>query len=100
MRVGLKTEICLRHPELGEEVAVTDNVSPGGFRFRSRRNYRLGAILTAALPYTPGTANVFSPIRIIYSEKLPAEGSFAYGIAYVQNESAVSAGKAHVQSNG
>lgn len=100
MRVGLKTEICLRHPELGDEVTLTDNVSSGGFRFKSKRRYTVGAVMAAALPYTPNTPNVFSPIRIVYAEVLLAEGSFAYGVAYVPAEKPLVAEKARVQDAG
>ena len=100
MRVGLKTEICVRHPELGDEVTLTDNVSSGGFRFKSKRRYGVGTVMGAALPYTPNTPNVFSLIRIVYAEVLQAEGSFAYGAAYVPAEKPLGAEKARVQNAG
>ncbi len=84
MRLSLKTEVCLRHPELGDEVAITDNVSGGGIRFKSHRRYNVGTVLSAALPYTPGTPFVFSPVCVVYAEELPAEGAFAYGVTFVQ----------------
>jgi hypothetical protein len=88
MRIGLKAEICLRHLEHGDEVALTENVSAGGFRFKSTRRYDVGTVMSAALPYTPNAANVFSPVRIVYCEELSVQGAFAYGVSYLPAEKA------------
>jgi hypothetical protein len=89
-RVGLKVDVCVRHPQLGDEIAVTENISRGGFRFKSRKRYEKGTVVEAALPYMHGAANIFAPARIVYWEEVPEEGLFAHGVAYVPAEMATS----------
>jgi hypothetical protein len=89
-RVALKVSVCIRHPEFGDELATTENVSRGGFRFKSHRRYGIGTIIEAALPYTPGAANIFAPAQIIYADEAPTEELYAHGVAYKLTEVATS----------
>jgi hypothetical protein len=82
-RIKLKVDACLRHSVHGEEVVPTENISRGGFRFVSLKDYPLGTIVEAALPYSPGAANIFTPARIVYKEEVTAKGMYAHGVAYV-----------------
>jgi len=84
-RINLKVNACLRHSMLGEEVVSTENISRGGFRFIGRKDYPIGTVMEAALPYSPGAANIFTPIRIVYKEKEEggSEGTFVHGVAYI-----------------
>lgn len=83
VRLDLKVNVCIRDPMYGEEVVVTENVSRGGFRFRSKKHYAEGWLIEAALPYTPGGPNIFAPARIMYTEELGTGGESVYGVAYV-----------------
>jgi hypothetical protein len=83
VRLRLKIEVCIRHPQHGEEVVETEDISRGGIRFRSCRHYTVGEVIHAALPYAPRAANIFAPMRIMYAEELPGEGVTAYGVAYI-----------------
>jgi hypothetical protein len=83
VRLDLKVNVCIRHPQYGEEVVVTENVSRGGFRFRSKKHYAEGWLIEAALPYTPGGPNIFAAARIMYAAELGTSGESAYGVAYV-----------------
>jgi hypothetical protein len=89
-RITLKVAVCVRHPEFGDELATTENVSRGGFRFKSRRRYARGTIIEAALPYTPGAANIFAPAQIVYADETPVEELYAHGVAYKLTEVATS----------
>ncbi len=81
-RIALKVAVCVRHPEFGDELATTENVSRGGFRFKSRRRYALGTIIEVALPYTPGAANIFAPAQVVYADETPVGELYAHGVAY------------------
>jgi hypothetical protein len=83
VRLDLKVNVCIRDPQYGEEVVVTENVSRGGFRFKSHRHYAEGWMIEAALPYSPGAANIFAAARIMYAQELPGSGESVYGVAYV-----------------
>jgi hypothetical protein len=82
-RINLKVDACLRHSVYGEEVVSTEDVSRGGFRFISRKDYPLGTVIDAALPYSPGAANIFMPARIVQKEAGDSEGMFVHGAAYI-----------------
>ena len=82
-RTNLKVAVCIRHPEYGQEIATTENVSRGGFRIRSQKDYPIGTVIEAALPYAAGAANIFTPARIVHKELGVGATSFAYGVAYV-----------------
>jgi hypothetical protein len=85
VRVSLKVDVCILHPELGEEVTVTENVSSGGFRFKSAKQYREGSVIQFALPYSPAGGNIFAGAEIVYAKKLPREGMTAYGVSYISS---------------
>lgn len=82
-RVNLKVVVCLRHSVYGEEVVTTENISKGGFRIVGNKDYPTGTVLEAALPYTPGAANIFTPARVVHREVGVGGSTFAYGVAYV-----------------
>lgn len=83
LRVSLKIAACIRHPQFGEEIVVTENVSRGGFRFRSAKRYTLDSIVEVAVPYLRGGSNIFTPARIEHAEEVPGESVTSYGAAYV-----------------
>ena len=85
VRLDLQVPACVRHAQRGEEVVKTINVSRGGFRFRSRTRYREGTMIEAALPYSPGGANVFAPGKIVYAAPMPGGDMNVYGVMYVSN---------------
>jgi PilZ domain len=83
VRLQLKVEVCIRHPQFGEEVATTVNVARGGFRFKSRRGYGEGWVIEASLPYSRKGANIFTPARIVYVGEMPDEDAYVYGVMYL-----------------
>ncbi len=72
----------IRHAEIGEEITECDNISRGGFSFRSRKSYPMGATIEAAVPYSPGWDPVFVSACIRHVEKLDGPTLFRYGAAY------------------
>ena len=89
-RINLKVEVCISQAPLGDELALTDNVSCGSFRFQSQRCYDVGSLINAALPYSPDAANVFAPARIVSAETLPVKGTFLYSAVYTSAETKAS----------
>jgi PilZ domain len=82
-RLRVRMAVCIRDDQLGEEITETENISRGGFCFKSRKRYRVGSVLHAAVPYAPHQANIFSPSRIAHAEDSKEEGVFSYGVSYV-----------------
>lgn len=83
VRMDLQVDVCIRHAQYGEDIARTVNVSRGGFRFKSRKGYGRGWVIEAALPYSPGAANIFTPGRIVYSDEVSEEGFYVFGVMYI-----------------
>jgi hypothetical protein len=83
-RVKARVLACIRRRGFQEEVAVCEDLSKGGLSFRSRNQYPEGTRLEVAVPFTPGSAAIFVPIRIVFSQSIPAAGLFRHGAAYVR----------------
>jgi len=83
-RIRLKTRLtaCIRHPESDDELAVCEDISPIGVCFRSKRRYEPQTLIDLAVPYSPDSANIFLPARIVYSEEIPKAGLFRHGTEY------------------
>ncbi len=64
IRVSLRMNACIRHPLYGEQIVATENVSRGGFRFKTSKVFPEGCRVEVALPYSPGAGNIFVSARV------------------------------------
>ena len=85
-RYHTRLTACVREHMGAEEMAVCENVSRQGIAFRSRRKYDEGSQLEVAVPYTPGTANVFIPATVVHVRALPAAGLYRHGARYLRKD--------------
>ena len=83
-RLALKMKACIRTNKFGDEVVLTENVSKGGFAFKSTRTYGASMFLEVCVPFSLGSGNIFSVAKIAYFRPLPTEGVFAYGVCYLR----------------
>jgi hypothetical protein len=83
-RVKARILACIRQRGFSEEVAVCEDLSRGGLSFRSRNQYPEGSRVEVAVPFTPGSGNIFVPIRIVFSQEMPAVGLYRHGAAYIK----------------
>lgn len=81
-RLDIRMEALLRDPQGWEEVVRTENVSRGGFRFKSPKYYSTDWTIEVALPYSHGGANIFSAAKIKYVGEEPGHPERTYGVAY------------------
>jgi len=83
-RMRLKTRLtaCVRQTGVDDELAVCEDISPVGMCFRSKRRYDSNSAIQVAVPYSPDSANIFLPARVIYSEEMPKAGLFRHGTEY------------------
>jgi len=83
-RMRLKTRLtaCVRQAGVDDELAVCEDISPVGMCFRSKRRYDSNSAIQVAVPYSPDSANIFLPARVIYSEEMPKAGLFRHGTEY------------------
>jgi len=86
-RAGMKTAACVRFS--GAEVVVAcEDISKGGFRFTSAKEYPQGTRVEVAAPYTRSSTNIFTPAGIIYCHKMP-NGQFRHGVSYIKNRKSI-----------
>jgi hypothetical protein len=83
-RVKARVLACVRRRGFQEEVAVCEDLSKGGLSFRSRNQYPEGSRAEVAVPFTPGSAAIFVPIRIVFSQAIPTAGLYRHGAAYIK----------------
>jgi hypothetical protein len=83
-RVRLQTRLtaCIRQTGEDDELAVCEDISPIGMCFRSKRRFDANTPIEVAVPYSPDSANIFLPARVVYSEELPKAGLFRHGTEY------------------
>ena len=81
-RVRTRLTACIRQSGTDDELAVCEDISPIGMCFRSKRRYEVDTAVEVAVPYSPDTANIFLPARIVYSEAMPKAGLFRHGTEY------------------
>jgi len=89
-RLKMRMEVCVRTAEHGDDVVQLDDISRGGFGFRSRARYRKQQRIEAATNYQPGGPNIFVPAKITSAGKAGSDGKARYGAAYVGEREAAS----------
>jgi hypothetical protein len=82
-RTAMKVPACIRDNR-GEEVVECENVSRGGFRFKSLKMYPAGTPIEAAVPYAKNSMNIFVQARIAYQQGLSG-GFYRHGVAYTKS---------------
>jgi len=81
-RTTMRAMACVRFS--GTEIVVEcEDISKGGFRFKSSREYPAGTRVDVAVPYTKSSTNIFCPASISYCQQLP-EGKFRQGVNYIK----------------
>jgi PilZ domain len=86
-RMAMKASACIRYAGV-EAVVTCEDVSKGGFRFISRKEFPEGTRLEGSVPYTPFGNNIFLPACIVYCRELP-DGQFRHGVAYIKTSGSI-----------
>jgi len=84
-RTKVKFGACIRSSGAIEEVVACDDVSRGGFSFRSRRQYPEDTLIEVALPYTPEQVPIFVSARVVNVTRLKDGTGYRYGAAYLRS---------------
>jgi hypothetical protein len=86
LRLHVRTRVhftaCVRLNPGSEEIVECDNISKGGFSFRSLKRYDEFASIEVAVPYYLGHPPIFVRATIRRIEELPALNLFRYGVAF------------------
>ncbi len=83
-RVKVSYSACVRHAERGDDIVTCEDMSRGGLRFKSSKRYYDRTLIDVAVPYTPGQPSLFVPAQIVFTQELPEQQLFRYGVAYLQ----------------
>jgi len=83
-RVKVTYSACVRHPQRGDDVVLCEDMSKGGLRFKSRKQYYAQSLIEIAAPYQPGQPAIFVPAQIVYVEALPEQQLYRYGVQYLK----------------
>ena len=83
-RVKVTYSACVRHPQRGDDVVLCEDMSKGGLRFKSRKQYYARSLIEVAAPYQPGQPAIFVPAQIVFVEELPEQQLYRYGVQYLK----------------
>ena len=83
VRARVNFSACIRDSG-AEEIVACENLSRGGFCFRSSKPYLEKSTIEVALPYSPGEPAIFFKARVVWIQELAAEKLFRCGAAYVK----------------
>lgn len=86
-RMAMKTSACIRFSGM-EFVVACEDISKGGFRFTSRKEYPEGTRVESAAPYTKSSTNIFCLSSIVYCLKMP-DGQFRHGVNYTRTRGSI-----------
>ncbi len=77
---------CVRRAGSDEnDIVSCEDMSRGGLRFKSKKQYYEQTMIEAAVPYSPGSQSIFVPGQIVYVQELPEQRLFRCGVAYTRS---------------
>jgi len=85
VRTKVNFKGCVRSFAFGDDIVTCEDISRGGLRFKSRKQYAVKTDIEIAAPYSPGSPNIFVRGQIVRVEEVPGEKSFRYGVAYAKS---------------
>jgi hypothetical protein len=84
-RARVKFKACIRRPGMPDDVVSCEDMSRGGLRFKSKKQYFASTMIEVAVPYAPEGQSIFVPAQIVYVHETPGEGVFHCGVAYIKS---------------
>ncbi len=85
-RTKVNFTACVKRAGSDENDIVTcEDMSRGGLRFKSKKQYYEQTIIEVAVPYSPGVQSIFVPGKIVYVQELPEQKLFRCGVAYTRS---------------
>lgn len=82
VRTKASFKACVRSFAFGDDIVTCEDMSRGGFRFRSRKVYVPNTQIEVAAPYSPGSQNIFVSAKIVHVQELKEEKLFRCGVEY------------------
>jgi len=85
VRTKVNFKACIRSYAFGDDIVTCEDMSRGGIRFKSRKEYVAETEIEVAVPYSPGTQSIFVRARIVHVTELKQERRFRCGICYAKS---------------
>src|SRR5260370_4328654 len=85
VRTKVNFKACIRSYTFGEDIVTCDDMSRGGLRFKSRKEYVANTDIEVAAPYSPGMQSIFVRGQIVHVMELKQERRFRCGVAYAKS---------------
>ena len=82
MRTKVNFKGCVRSFKFGDDVVTCEDMSRGGLRFKSRKQYFEKMEIEVAAPYSPGSQAIFVRATVVHVTELKQERRFRCGVAY------------------
>jgi hypothetical protein len=84
VRTKVNFKACIRRSGVPDEIVTCEDMSRGGLRFRSRKQYFEKMVIEVAVPYSPDGQSIFVPAQVVYVQELPEQKLFRCGVAYLR----------------
>ena len=84
-RAKVKFKACIRRAGMPDDVVSCEDMSRGGLRFKSKKQFFENTMIEVAVPYSPGGQSIFVPAQIVYVHETPGGGAFHCGVAYTKS---------------
>ena len=85
VRTRVNFQACIRTHTFGDDIVTCEDISRGGLRFKSRKQYVEKTQIEVAAPYTPGTPDIFVRAQIVRVVELEQEKCFRCGVRYARS---------------
>jgi hypothetical protein len=84
-RTRVKFQALIRRPGMPDDLVSCEDMSRGGLRFKSKKQYFVNTAIEVAVPYSPGSQSIFVPGEIAYVHESPGENIFHCGVTYTKS---------------
>jgi hypothetical protein len=85
VRTRVNFKGCIRSKSFGDDIVACEDISRGGLRFKSRKEYVAKTEIEVAAPYSVGTDAIFVRAQIVHVVELKQERRFRCGVCYAKS---------------
>ncbi len=85
VRTTVNFKAFVRSQAFGDDIVTCEDISRGGLRFKTRKEYVAKTEIEVAAPYSPGTPDIFVRGQIVYVVELKQERRFRCGVCYAKS---------------
>jgi hypothetical protein len=85
VRTKVSFQACVRSFAFGDDIVSCEDMSRGGLRFKSRKEYIANMEIDVAAPYSPGAQAIFVRAQVVHVTELKNERKFRCGVCYAKS---------------